>query len=70
MDTREPDHCSSRSCAQHSAVLRRINGRDELSIAEKVRLDVEYLQRPSLVFDLKILLLTAHKVMRREGGSH
>jgi O-antigen biosynthesis protein WbqP len=47
-----------------------VNGRDELSIAEKVRLDVEYLQRHSLVFDLKILLLTAHKVMRREGVSH
>jgi len=47
-----------------------VNGRDELSIVEKVRLDVEYLQRRSLAFDLKILVLTAHKVMRREGVSH
>lgn len=47
-----------------------INGRDELSIAEKVRLDVEYMQRRSLAFDLRILLLTAIKVVRREGVSH
>ncbi|MEC4719413.1 sugar transferase [Noviherbaspirillum sp. CPCC 100848] len=47
-----------------------VNGRDELSIAEKVRLDVEYLQRHSPAFDLKILVLTALKVVRREGVSH
>lgn len=47
-----------------------VNGRDELSVAEKVRLDVEYLRRRSLVFDVWILLLTACKVARREGVSH
>ncbi len=47
-----------------------VNGRDELPIPEKVRLDVEYLQRASLTFDIHILWLTAVKVVRREGVSH
>lgn len=47
-----------------------INGRDELPIEEKVRLDVEYLEKQSLLFDLKIMLLTAKKVVGREGVSH
>jgi O-antigen biosynthesis protein WbqP len=47
-----------------------INGRDELAIPEKVKLDVEYLQRQSLLFDLNILLLTLLKVVRREGVTH
>lgn len=47
-----------------------INGRDELPIAEKVLFDVEYMQRQSFFFDLKILWLTAIKVVRRDGVSH
>lgn len=47
-----------------------INGRDELPIPQKVALDIEYLQRRSLVFDLRILWLTAVKVLRREGVQH
>lgn len=47
-----------------------INGRDELPIPEKVKLDVEYLQRQSFWFDIKILWLTAIKVLRRDGVSH
>ena len=47
-----------------------INGRDELAIPDKVKLDVEYLQRRSLLFDLNILLLTFLKVVRREGVTH
>lgn len=47
-----------------------INGRDELPILEKVKLDVEYLQRQSFWFDIKILWLTAIKVLRRDGVSH
>ena len=47
-----------------------VNGRDELPIPEKVKLDVEYMQRRSLLFDLKILWLTMVKVLRREGVSH
>jgi O-antigen biosynthesis protein WbqP len=47
-----------------------VNGRDELPIPEKVKLDVEYLQRQSLWFDIKILWLTFIKVLHREGVSH
>lgn len=47
-----------------------INGRDELPIPAKVRLDVEYLQRRSLGFDLWILWQTFVKVIRRDGITH
>ena len=47
-----------------------VNGRDELPIPQKVQFDVEYLQRRSLAFDLKILWLTALKVLVRHGVSH
>lgn len=47
-----------------------VNGRDELSIAEKVRLDAEYLERRSLGFDLAVLWRTAVKVIRRDGVAH
>lgn len=47
-----------------------VNGRDELPIPEKVMLDVEYLQRRSLWFDIQILWLTFIKVLRRDGVSH
>jgi O-antigen biosynthesis protein WbqP len=47
-----------------------INGRDELSIAEKVRLDSEYLLRRSCFFDLKVLWLTCVRVLRRDGIAH
>ncbi len=47
-----------------------VNGRDELSIPKKVELDFEYLQRRSFLFDLKILWMTALKVVVRDGVSH
>lgn len=47
-----------------------VNGRDELPIPEKVKLDAEYLQRRSLGFDLYILWLTFVKVLQRDGVSH
>ena len=47
-----------------------VNGRDELPIPQKVALDAEYLQRQSLRFDLKILWMTALKVLVRDGVSH
>ena len=47
-----------------------VNGRDELPIPEKVKLDVAYLQRQSLWFDIRILWLTLIKVLRRDGVSH
>jgi O-antigen biosynthesis protein WbqP len=47
-----------------------VNGRDELSILEKVNLDAEYIERQSLWFDLKILWMTLVKVVRGDGVSH
>ncbi|MCO5398491.1 sugar transferase [Ralstonia soli] len=47
-----------------------VNGRDELPIPEKVQLDVEYLRRQSLMFDLRIIWMTFVKVVRRDGVSH
>ena len=47
-----------------------VNGRDELSIPDKVDLDVEYLNRQSFWFDMKILWMTLLKVINRDGVSH
>lgn len=47
-----------------------VNGRDELPIPEKVKLDVEYLKRQSPGFDVRILWMTFTKVLRRDGVSH
>jgi len=47
-----------------------INGRDELPIVEKVKMDAEYLERQSFMFDLKILWLTFLKVIKKDGVSH
>ena len=47
-----------------------VNGRDELSIPDKVTLDVEYLNRQSFWFDIKILWMTFLKVIKRDGVSH
>ena len=47
-----------------------VNGRDELSIPDKVALDVEYLNRQSFWFDVKILWITFLKVVKRDGVSH
>ena len=47
-----------------------VNGRDELPISEKVKLDVEYMQMQSLWIDIRILWLTFVKVVRRDGVTH
>ena len=47
-----------------------INGRDDLPIPDKVALDLEYMQRRSFLFDIKILTLTFSRVLRRDNVSH
>ena len=47
-----------------------VNGRDELPIPDKVQLDTEYLHNRSVWLDLKIIGLTARKVLQRDGVSH
>jgi lipopolysaccharide/colanic/teichoic acid biosynthesis glycosyltransferase len=45
-----------------------VNGRAETSFDEMVRLDIEYINRQSLWFDLKILFLTIPAVITRKGA--
>jgi O-antigen biosynthesis protein WbqP len=47
-----------------------VNGRDELPIPVKVEYDRQYLERRSLVFDLRIMAMTAVRVLKRSGVSH
>jgi O-antigen biosynthesis protein WbqP len=47
-----------------------VNGRDELSISDKVAFDEEYMNNQSFWFDMKILWMTFLKVVKRVGVSH
>lgn len=47
-----------------------INGRDEISIPEKVKLEQEYMYRKSLLFDFEILVKTFTNVLFRKDVSH
>lgn len=47
-----------------------INGRDELPIPDKVKLDVDYVNSQSFMLDVKIIFLTFFKVLRRDGITH
>jgi O-antigen biosynthesis protein WbqP len=47
-----------------------INGRDELPVPQKVNLDKEYLERQSFLFDMKIIFMTAVKVIQRDNVIH
>ena len=47
-----------------------VNGRDELPIPEKVKLDVEYMKHRSILFDIRIIWLTFVKVLHRDGVTH
>ena len=47
-----------------------VNGRDELPIPDKVKLDAEYLLKQSQAFDMRILWMTFLKVLNRDGVSH
>ncbi len=47
-----------------------INGRDEISIEEKVALEKEYLERKSFMFDLYIIFKTFTNVIFSKGVTH
>lgn len=47
-----------------------INGRDALSVTIKIQYELEYLQKQSFWFDMKILGLTFLKVIGKTGVSH
>ena len=47
-----------------------VNGRDELPIPAKVAYDEQYLRQQSLLFDLRILLMTIVNVAAKRGVAH
>jgi len=47
-----------------------VNGRDELPIPEKVKLDEWYLKNRSFWLDLKVVVMTVVKVLRKDGVAH
>ena len=47
-----------------------VNGRDELPIPDKVKLDTEYMNNQTLLLDLKIMMMTIIKVVSRDGVQH
>jgi len=47
-----------------------VNGRDDISIKEKVKLEEEYLRRRSLWFDIRIVVMTFTSVIRVKGVAH
>ena len=49
--------------------LAQVNGRNTISWEEKFRYDVEYVDKVSLLLDIKIILKTALKVVKRDGIS-
>ena len=65
---------SARQARRHDVLpgitgLAQINGRNELPWAERLELDVQYVERCSLRFDLEILRITLRKTAAREGIS-
>ena len=49
--------------------LAQVNGRNAISWEEKFRYDVEYVDNLSLMLDIKIILMTVLKVVKRDGIS-
>jgi O-antigen biosynthesis protein WbqP len=47
-----------------------VNGRDEISIEEKVKLEEEYLRRRTLWFDFRIVVMTFIRVVKVDGVKH
>lgn len=47
-----------------------VNGRDELPIPDKVKLDLEYMHHQSFLFDMKIIFKTFLKVLKSDGVQH
>lgn len=49
--------------------LAQINGRNSISWSEKLKYDVEYVEKFNILLDIKILFMTIYKVIKKEGIS-
>ena len=47
-----------------------INGRDNISIEKKVKLEIDYLNNKSIILDIKILFITIFRVILSKDISH
>lgn len=46
-----------------------VNGRSEISLKERMKMDIEYMQNESLISDMKFILKTALNIFKREKGA-
>lgn len=63
----ERDKCGANSVRPGLTGWAQINGRDEISLDEKVRLDGEYVKKRSFSFDCQCLFKTLFKVFSADG---
>ena len=61
-------HTSRLDVAPGITGLWQVEGRNVMTFDERLRLDVEYIRRRSLLFDLKLMARTAAAVFRRSGA--
>ena len=47
-----------------------VNGRDEVTINEKVMFEKQYLEKRTFLFDMKIIIKTITNVLKKKGVSH
>jgi lipopolysaccharide/colanic/teichoic acid biosynthesis glycosyltransferase len=67
LDIYSPDQARRHEIRPGITGWAQIHGRNAVSWEERLALDVRYVDHWSLWLDLKILALTAWKVLRREG---
>lgn len=68
VDMYEPHHLRRLAAPLGITGLWQVSGRAALSFEEMVSLDLDYIERRSLLFDLKILALTLPAVLSRKGA--
>ncbi len=66
----ERDRYDANSVAPGLTGWAQVNGRDELEIPEKAKLDGEYVDKLSFAFDLKCFFMTIKSVFKSEGVNH
>ena len=46
-----------------------MNGRSEISLKERMKMDIEYMQNESLISDMKFVLKTVLNIFKRDKGA-